>query len=155
MKSIRLVPCALAMSALVLVLAGCGKSNDALAPANVLDTTPPDAPTNVAGSYNADENRDYMNWAPSTAADVAGYEVWKYSANPTSGAAGVLVATARANEHSTSLPPTGDGGTHWFRVRAIDATGNRSAYSASAAHDLHVWEGTLGNPRGSELDGGF
>jgi len=142
-KSIRLVSSALLMSALVLTLAGCGQSSSVLAPTVPgLDTTPPAAPTNLAGSYDAGANRDYLNWTGSTSADVAAYQVWEYDTDPASGTAtGRLVVSAGAGDESVALPPTSDAGTHWFRVRAVDEAGNRSAYSTAAAHDLHAWEG--------------
>ena len=153
MKSFRFVTLALSMGALAIVLAGCGKSSNSVAPAVPLDTTPPDAPTNIVGSYDAQGNRDYLNWTGSTAVDLAGYEVWEYEADPTSGATGRLIAVADAGANGVALPPTSDGGTHWFRVRAADEAGNRSAYSVTATHDLHVWEGQ-NSPGDHPIDSG-
>jgi hypothetical protein len=141
------------MSALVFTLAGCGKSASIVGPTANLDTTPPAAPTNLAGSYDLGANRDYLNWTGSTSSDVASYQVWVYSADPASGATGTLVATAGPTDSSAPLPPTSDGGTHWFRVRAIDQASNQSAYSSSATVDLHAWEGT-NTPTGHGIDNG-
>jgi hypothetical protein len=155
-KSLRLLYSALVMGALVISLAGCGKSASTVAPSTVsLDTTPPDAPTNLTGSYDAAGNRDYLNWNASTAADLAGYEVWEYSADPASGATGRLVASADASADGVALPPTSDAGTHWFRVRALDEAGNKSSYSATATHDLHAWTGSTSAPGDRGLDGGL
>ena len=155
MKSIHLVSSALLMSALVFTLAGCGKSSSILAPTGpTLDTTPPTAPTNLSGSYDALGNRDYLNWTGSTSADVAGYQVWEYASDPTSGSVeGTLVASVDAGAESVALPPTSESGTHWFRVRAADETGNKSAYSVTATHDLHVWEGQ-NSPGDHPIDSG-
>ena len=155
MKSLRVASSALVLGALVFSLAGCGKVTDSVYPSITLDTTPPDAPTNVAGSYDAAASRDYLNWTPSTAADLAGYEVWQYSEDPTSGATGQMIASASASTSTLALPITSDGGTHWFRVRALDEAGNKSTYSATAAAELHAWDGSTPNPGSRGLDGGF
>jgi hypothetical protein len=142
-KSIRPVSLALVMGAMLFALAGCGKSSDVTAPSGqTLDTTPPAAPTNVAGSYDLAAQRDYVNWTGSTSADVASYEVWQYDSDPAAGATGVLVGTTNAGTDVLVLPITSDARPAWFRVRAVDEAGNLSAYSSSAQHDLHSWSGT-------------
>jgi predicted small lipoprotein YifL len=126
MKSIRPVYSALALSALVFALAGCGKSSDLVSPGPTLDTTPPSAPTAVAGSYDPAAERDYLNWDGSTSPDVAGYEVWQYESDPSPA---------------------------WFRVRATDQAGNLSAFSSAAQTELHAWDGTPGSRDGQDRDG--
>jgi len=140
-KSVRFVTFALMTSAIVLILAGCGKSSDVVAPATVLDTTPPAAPTDLAGAYDPATQRDYLNWTGSTSPDVAGYEVWQYESDPALGATGVLVGATDASAESFALPLTNDARQVWFRVRANDEAGNLSAFSTSASHELHAWEG--------------
>jgi predicted phage tail protein len=147
----RIVFSALAMSALVLALAGCGsKSASLVGPGNVIDTTPPAAPTSVSSSYDAAAGRDYLNWTPSTSADVASYQVWKYEADPASGATGTMIMTAGAADASVALSPISSDGTFWFRVRAIDESGNQSAFSSSVAADLHAWDGSNTGGRGDQ-----
>lgn len=141
MKSLRLVSIALVSSAIVFALAGCGQSTDPVAPASTLDTTPPAAPTNVAGSYDSASERDYLNWTGSTSADVAGYEVWQYETDPALGGSGVLVGSTGASAQSFALPLTNEARTAWFRVRAADEAGNLSAYSSTSTYDLHAWDG--------------
>lgn len=154
MKSIRPVFAALFLSALVFALAGCGKSTDLVSSAGpALDTTPPAAPTGVAGSYDAAAQRDYLNWIGSTSADVAGYEVWQYESDPALGGTGVLVGRTGASAESYALPITGEARPVWFRVRAADEAGNISAYSSSAQHDLHAWRGSPSGNGGPGREG--
>lgn len=140
MKSVRFVAFALMTGAIVFILAGCGKSSDVVAPATVLDTTPPAAPTGVAGAYDAGTQRDYLNWTGSTSPDVAGYEVWQYESDPALGATGVLVGATDASVESFALPLTNESRQAWFRLRATDEAGNLSAFSSSASHELHAWD---------------
>lgn len=140
MKSLRFVTFALMTSAIVFILAGCGKSSDVVAPATALDTTPPAAPTDVTGSFDPAGQRDYLNWTGSTSPDVAGYEVWQYESDPALGATGVLVATTDAAADNVALPLTSQAREVWFRVRANDDAGNLSAFSSSASHELHAWD---------------
>jgi hypothetical protein len=154
MKSVRLIYTALTLSALVLALAGCGKSSALVSPAgNSLDTTPPAAPTAVAGSYDPAAQRDYLNWDGSTSPDVAGYEVWQYESDPSLGGTGVLIGSAGASAESYALPLTNEARPVWFRVRATDEAGNLSAFSSSAQTDLHAWEGASGGHDGRGREG--
>lgn len=153
MKSIRFVVLALMTSALVLAAAGCGKSNDFVTPATALDTTPPAAPTDVTGGYDAATGRDYLNWTGSTSPDVAGYEVWQYESDPSLGGTGVLVGSTDASAGSLALPISGEARESWFRVRAADEAGNLSAYSASTSFELHAWDGTPSGHGGPQREG--
>jgi hypothetical protein len=154
MKSIRPIYSTLALGALVLALAGCGKTSELVSPAgNSLDTTPPAAPTAVAGSYDAAAQRDYLNWDGSTSPDVASYEVWQYESDPSLGGTGVLIGSADATAESFALPLTTEARPAWFRVRAADEAGNRSAFSTSAQTELHAWDGTSGGHDGRGREG--
>lgn len=153
MKSLRPVSLALMTSAIVFVLAGCGKSNDFVAPATSLDTTPPAAPTDVAGSYDPAGQRDYLNWTGSTSADVAGYEVWQYESDPALGGTGVLVGATDAAADNYALPITSEARPVWFRLRATDEAGNLSAFSSSAQHELHAWDGMPAGNGGPQREG--
>lgn len=154
MKSIRPVTFALVLGAMVIALAGCGKSNDAIAPTGLdLDTTPPAAPTDVVGSYDPAAQRDYLSWTGSTSPDVAGYEVWQYESDPALGGTGVLISALDESVSTIALPITSEARPAWFRLRAMDDSGNLSAYTPSTQHDLHAWEGTSSPSGGPIRDG--
>jgi len=138
---------ALAMSASVLALTGCGKTSSVTTPASALAPTAPAAPTNVHATYDSTANRDYLNWTLSASASVVSYEVWSYSTNPATGTpVGMRVGTPAASVSSLALPVESAVVTKWFRVRAVDTAGNSSAFSSTAAVDLHAWGGSTTNP---------
>lgn len=153
MKSLRTLSLALITGAIVFAVAGCGKSNDFVAPAAGLDTTPPAAPTDVAGGYDAATGRDYLNWTGSTSPDVAGYEVWQYESDPSLGGTGVLVGATDASAGSFALPLSSEANEAWFRVRAADEAGNLSAFSTSTSFELHAWDGTPSRTGGPKREG--
>lgn len=138
MKYTRTVLAALALSATMISLAGCGSSSvtkNTLGP--TLDTTPPSAPTNIHGDFNLTDNRDYASWDPSASSDVASYQIWQYSTDPASGGVGVLVGTVGSAVSTIMLPEAKSTGTSFIRIRAIDTSSNASAYSPTAPIDMH------------------
>ena len=137
MKPSRFLLLALVVSAAIVSLAGCTSSSDVVSPTANLDTTPPSAPTTVHGSYDPHANRDYLNWDASASADVSMYEVWQYGSDPSVGATGLKIANVIAGESSVMLPQASSSGTLFYRVRAVDTSLNRSAYSATTALGMH------------------
>ncbi len=121
------------VSALVLavVLGGCGTGSDPVAPSSVIDNAPPQAPSGLATALNASNVR-VLEWAPNPEADLAGYQVYQYSPDPGRDNAYVLVATVSAGTTEWALPVTESMQVTWVRLRALDASGNRSAESAAA-----------------------
>ena len=146
MKSNRPALLALVLSAAVYSLTGCGNGTTTTRPVVLLDTTPPAAPSNVHGTFDAQGNRDYLNWDLSASPDVASYEVWLYAANPSVGGTGTLLASVNASIAFVALPISGTATTQFFRIRAVDASGNVSAYSATAGVDRHIWNGGSSGP---------
>ena len=154
MKLNRLALLALALSATAYTLTSCGSGTTTTSPVVDLDTTPPAAPSNVHGTFDAQGNRDYLNWDLSASPDVASYEVWVYNTDPGTGGTGVKLATVDASIDYQPLPVSGVSTTQFFRVRAVDTSGNESAYSATAGVDRHVWDGGNGGSPGNTGDGG-
>jgi predicted phage tail protein len=128
---------ALVVSASIVSLTGCTSSSNVVSPTANLDTTPPAAPTNVHGTYDANANRDYLNWDASSSADVSLYEVWQYSDDPALSTASTRIGTVVVGQSSMLLPQAPASGTMYYRVRAVDTSFNRSAFSATATVDLH------------------
>lgn len=140
MKSNQILASALILGATLLALTSCGKTTSsvsAVEPPPVLDTTPPSAPTGVHGWYDQAGNRDYLSWTLSSSADVIAYEVYLVP----SGGSPSLMATYDANTDVMALPLRGDDGSETYRVRAVDAAGNASAYSSSVIVTRHGWDG--------------
>ncbi len=127
----------LIFSAAIVLLASCGKSSSSTAP-DALDSTPPAAPSNIGSSYDANLQVDYLTWTPSSSADVSSYEIYQYNAFPVTGATGVALCSAPAAASSIALPGTPDAGAFYYRVRAKDAAGNTSPFSAAVQVTRHA-----------------
>ncbi|MFN8589771.1 MAG: hypothetical protein U0704_18440 [Candidatus Eisenbacteria bacterium] len=146
MKSNKLIASALILGATILALTSCGKTTTAVnsvTPPPTLDTTPPAAPTGVHGWYDPAANRDYLSWTLSSSADVLAYEVYIVP----SGGSPSLIETLDATQDVMALPVRGTDGNETYRVRAVDASGNTSAYSSSVIVTRHGYDG-------GSMDGG-
>lgn len=149
MKSTKFLASALILGATVLALSSCGKTTSSVStvePPPVLDTTPPSAPTALHGWYDVSGQRDYLSWTLSSSADVLAYEVFIV---PTGGTPS-LIATQPATSDVMPLPIRSTDGTEIYRVRAVDASGNASAYSSSVIVTRHGWHGNGPNDSDDE-----
>lgn len=128
MKFSRSITLMLAGLAAIAALSGCGSNSNLTGLNQQLDTTPPPAPTNLTLSTNG-SGQEVLVWDASAAPDVAGYQVQVYDASH-----GGFVQAGDPNSSDTSflLPIVAIEITESYRVRAVDASGNWSAPSASA-----------------------
>ena len=113
-------------------LYGCGNSSDVTNAAGSLDSTPPPAPEGV--SLNTVPEFNELTWAPSAAADVASYQVYQYQPDPSRDNAYVMVG--QTTTPSLNLGRTSEATDTYYRVRAVDVAGNRSAFSDEA--NIHL-----------------
>jgi hypothetical protein len=117
--------------AVIAALSGCGSNNNPLGvdPGNQqFDTTPPPAPANLQLSSDNAGN-PILVWDASSAPDVSAYQVEVYSAY-----AGGFVPAGDPNATDTSFPISQANGSvqETYRVRAVDTSGNWSAFSSNA-----------------------
>ena len=126
----RSTPFLAAVCALV-ALAGCGTDNTISGIDNGTDSAPPSAPTNVREVVRG--NEVLLAWDASSDADVVGYDVYVYLPDPAREAAYVKInsATVTDEEYLISDP----GSESWYRVKAVDNSGNRSSSSGAAFVD--------------------
>lgn len=106
--------------AMVAILSGCGNSTRSTGPTDLVDTTPPPAVAGITVLENGRTNDITVIWEPSTAPDVASYEV--YAAD---GGSYALIGTTpgtRIDVPAAAAPST-------FAIRAIDTSGNASPYA--------------------------
>jgi len=69
--------------AAVALLSGCGKSTSPTGvTSNNLDTTPPPTPDGMTVVVDSNSGRQQLVWSPSSAADLARYQVYIYSPDP-------------------------------------------------------------------------
>lgn len=124
MKFSRSIMLPLAGFAVIAALSGCGSSANPLG-VQPVDTTPPPAPLNLSLSADGSGN-PVLTWDASAAPDVVGYQVQVFSA-----ASGSYVQAADANATDTTYPLPGVNVQASYRVRAVDDSGNWSAFSAT------------------------
>ena len=113
-------------------LYGCGNSSDVTNAPGTLDSTAPPVPESV--SLNTVPEYNELTWAASAAADVAKYQVYQYQPDPSRDNAYVMIGESTSPAYN--LGRTGDATDAYFRVRAVDESGNRSALSAEA--NIHL-----------------
>lgn len=131
MKTSRpLIQLAIAM-ALAAAICGCGAGSDPVAPGAVTDNAPPQAPTGLTPGLS-DISNPVLEWSANSEPDLAGYQIYQYSPDPSRDNAYELVATVGASATEWQLPDVTETEITWFRLRAIDGAGNRSAVSTAA-----------------------
>lgn len=127
MKFSRSIRLSMAGLAAIAALSGCGGNNPA-APTPQLDTTPPPAPQNLTIAADP-SGHAILVWSDSPAPDLAGYQVYIYSA--TEGDF-VALSDGASSDNTYYLPVVPNSVAASYRVRAVDVSGNWSAPSATA-----------------------
>ncbi len=144
------------MALVGMTLAGCGSDSNPAAPSIALDTTPPPAPTALELTLDGTTGTYLLKWAPSAAPDVATYQVYQYAPDPSRDNAYILLGEATASDFLIDLPQ--DATVSVFRVQAVDASGNHSAFSPAftaplmAANPLGYGGGGSGSTPGLDKD---
>jgi len=96
----------------------------------VTDVTAPDAPASLTATPSATDSTVSLSWTSSTAADLAGYNVYR-SSSATDGF--TLLTETPVTESAFADTGLVSGGTVYYRVTAVDATGNESAAAEASA----------------------
>jgi hypothetical protein len=136
------------------VLAQAGPPS-ATVSATPTDKTPPATPMGVTVTALDAQSQIEIRWTASNmdveghpdASGVAGYKVFRYEAENAPVASGsqiggtvpqpgVGVSLATAIDTSPNLRPAYGEKTYWYRIQALDASGNVSAYSAAVGGHL-------------------
>ena len=131
---------ALVLSASLFSLTGCFGAKSATAPIdNGIDTSAPQPPSNVRMQTDAGAQRDFLLWDLSASSNVASYEVYRYDADPSTGATGTLVATMGSTEYNWAMPVVSAEVTEFYRVRALNGSDVPSAYSTTAQAQRNAW----------------
>ena len=127
--------------AAVALLAGCGKSSkpvsavpDAGTP--TLDTTPPPVPEGLSVTSDPVSGSERIVWSPSAAPDVAKYQVYVYSPDPSREDSYVLRMEIEGKSTQYDLNAVSSPTTQFFRVRAVDGSGNLSGLSPALSVGL-------------------
>jgi len=151
-KFSRSIKLSLVGLAAIAALSGCGSNKSLIGVDQPLDTTPPPAPANLTLSADLAGN-PILVWDASAAPDVASYEVEVYS-----GSMSTFVAVVDPNAADTSfpLPILSTSLPQSYRVRAVDTSGNWSAFSATATIMVPATgkPAPPGSPPGGPVGGG-
>jgi len=107
------------------VLSGVGPHTLRLAATAIQDTTAPAVPSGLAAK--AGDANIALSWSANTDKDLAGYYLLRSDSQ-----AGTYVKQSSAPISGTSLTQTGlqNGTTYWYRLSAVDQSGNESASTA-------------------------
>jgi hypothetical protein len=120
------------LPALLVALSGCNSSK-VVSPNSLIDSAPPAAPSGLGVSVDGSGKR-VLGWSANSEADLASYEVYQSVAGSGNGYA--LVGTIPSGTTQWDLPPVSSVVPAWFKVSAVDLTGNQSAQSASLSVTL-------------------
>jgi len=127
---------ALLLGAIATSLVGCNSGDSSVT--SPVDLSPPQAPTNLHSTTDANISRDWLVWDLSASANVSGYEV--YSASSVGGT-GQLIATVDASTSDYLLPITGAGPTEFYRLRAVGTNHVPSAFTSTLGVVRTGWSG--------------
>ena len=132
MKSMRNISISLVALACMVAFTGCSNNSTVTGPSGTIDETPPPAPAGLTLSTQAEFHR--LVWTPSAAPDVVGYEVYQYLPDPSRDNSFVMIG--ESSENSLILTPNQEDVVAYFRVKAVDSSGNRSAASVTFTANL-------------------
>ena len=136
MKSHRRLFAALFVSAMAISLIGCNSGGTSAT--SPVDLSPPQAPTNLHSTTDANISRDWLVWDLSASVNVSGYEIYSTSS---SGGSATLVATVDASSSDYLLPIVGTETTEYYRVRAVGTNNVPSAFTSTVGVDRTSWDG--------------
>ena len=128
MTSRRIPSLSAALVALV-ALAGCGSDNPLSSTGPSNDSAPPSAPTNIRSESRG--ALEVLAWDASPDADVVGYDIYVYSPDPARESSYIRVNAATIAGEEFVVTAAGDVNA-WYRVKAVDQSGNRSSSSGAA-----------------------
>jgi hypothetical protein len=132
----------------VLVLAGCKAGEIAAPDATMLDNTPPPSPSGLAATYVPQTSLTLLSWDASPAADVAHYDIYMATGDPALDGSYVKVARVSSASTSWTMPLTSTDATYDCRVKAVDASSNASAFSATLHANVSAYEAINGGGSG-------
>jgi predicted phage tail protein len=110
-------------------LAGCGSDKTTSPIINTPDTVPPAAPTfrGARSDYQIAE----LIWQNNTEADLAGYNIYEYNPNPDLEKSYQLLNSNLIASTAYRVDGLTPGMTYYFKITAVDRSGNESAYSGA------------------------
>jgi hypothetical protein len=146
-RSVFLAMAALLVAALV---GGCSSDSNPVAANNPTDTSPPPAPINVRITESVALHAPVLTWDPSTAPDVVGYDVYQFLPDPSRENSYVKLTDQPMVTNEFRLPTVQEPVAVFYRVRAVDLSGNVSAASHTSSGRLEPVTGGTGGDNPSD-----
>jgi hypothetical protein len=137
-KSSRMLFPTLVALSLAALLSGCGQTSTPTG-VTALDETAPAAPSQLAKQDDTATPSGWLTWEPSTSANVASYEIYQYSPDPSREDAYLLVGQTDAATTRYALPVTSTPLTVYYRLRAVSTAGIRSPSSATGGIVVYTY----------------
>ncbi|WP_276122572.1 TipJ family phage tail tip protein [Pararhizobium qamdonense] len=107
------------------------------------DTVAPAVPTGLTttGTFKG----AWIQWTPNTEIDLEYYEIYESATNaaPATGAAATFTKQTSSTFYRSDLP---EGVTRYYRLRAVDTSGNKSAWTAAVAVATLTFDGQVPAP---------
>jgi len=150
-KSHRHLIAALITSAMAISLVSCNSGGTSAT--SPIDLSPPQAPTNLHSTTDANISRDWLVWDPSASVNVSGYQIY---ATSSTGGSPTLVASVDSGTGNYLLPLVGTETTEYYRVRAVGTNNVPSAFTSTLGVDRTAWDGSpLPGDPGKGTDSGY
>ena len=111
------------------VLTGCSNDTTTGPIIETPDTAPPAAP--VLGTPRTDTGWASVRWQKNTEADVAGYYVYEYDPSPERESSYRCLTAQPVTTTNYKVEGLETGTTYYFRISAVDLSGNESASSST------------------------
>lgn len=139
--SLRRVLSAAVLAVSVVAISGCATDNP-VSSLSGLDATAPGAPTSLVAEDRA--GALVLAWNASADADVAGYNVYRYSPDPARENAYVKINGALVTGTEFVVTDAGSDAS-WYRIKAVDTSANTSAASGAIQGAATGAPGTIDN----------
>ncbi|MBW2029867.1 MAG: fibronectin type III domain-containing protein [Deltaproteobacteria bacterium] len=97
------------------------------APANLVDRTPPKAPSGLKGT--AEPGKTILSWTPNNEEDLAGYRVYRSMDRDSENYKLLNQEPTPRATFTNQLPKTATDNPFYYRVTAVDTSGNESGFS--------------------------
>jgi hypothetical protein len=125
----HVVPMFVALT-LAAMLCGCSKNTTPTGLDRALDQAPPAMPAQIVTERDASTGAPVLNWTPSSSANAASYQIYRYSPDPARTSAYVLVGETDAATTNYSAVFTSNE-VNYYRLRTTSTTGVQSEWSAT------------------------
>lgn len=147
MKSHKHVVPMLVALTLAAMLSGCSKNTTPTGLDQTLDQAPLESPSTIVTERLGDATGPVtLEWAASSSAAVASYQIYQYSPSPDQESAYLLIGEVTAATTQYTLPVATTQETSYYRLRATSTLGVQSDWSQTVPVSAAPWTGGDAGP---------